>query len=36
MMRADADDSLISMMFAVPDAATTPPVSAMDEGISDG
>jgi hypothetical protein len=25
MMRADADGSLISMMLAVPDAATTPP-----------
>jgi hypothetical protein len=35
-MRADAYGSLISMMLAVPDAGTTPTVSAMDEGIRDG
>jgi hypothetical protein len=36
MMTADAHGFLISMMFAVPDAATSPPVSRMAEGISDG
>jgi len=36
MMRADARGSLISMMLAVLDAATIPPDSAVDEGISDG